>query len=316
MAVKKHAGLLDDLTNRDRFDVFGRLGPALCPDGWAQSFLREEFEHTIEGVLLVAYRRGPNFAVSEACALAWELATLHYVLDAATEPQLTTWRATNDRDVRRALSTLEELGAVRLAGDTVALTERGLAGMRRATGDPEPGDAIRDHGHLARRHAAGVAAPARPSRDAAGSAARHAPGCDGLDELAPACLPRGRRRVRAAFGDLDYRDDREATLQGVVAEPGERLVYRYDFGDGWEHDVVIERVLAAKPDVRYPSWPGRGAARPRTAAAAPSGTPNCARFSPTRPGRSTPTCSSGSSYEPRRSSSQRRSKSTRSTPGS
>ena len=115
----------------------------MCPDGWAQSFLREEFEHTIEGVLLVAYRRGPNFAVSEACALAWELATLHYVLDAATEPQLTTWRATNDRDVRRALSTLEELGAVRLAGDTVALTERGLAGMRRATGDPEPGDARR-----------------------------------------------------------------------------------------------------------------------------------------------------------------------------
>ena len=143
MAVKKHAGLLDDphrLWDR-MFDVFGRLGPALCPDGWAQLFLRDEFEHTIEGVLLVAYRRGPGFAISEACALAWELATLRYVLDAATELQLTTWRATNDRDVRRALGTLEELGAVRLAGDAVALTERGLAGMRRATGDPEPGDA-------------------------------------------------------------------------------------------------------------------------------------------------------------------------------
>ena len=38
----------------------------------------------------------------------------------------------------------------------------------------------------------------------------------------------------------------------MLREPGDRLLYRYDFGDGWEHDVALERVLEAEPDARYP----------------------------------------------------------------
>lgn len=263
IAVKKHAGLLDDLPRLwDRmFDVFGRLGPALCPDGWAQSFLRDEFEHTIDGVLLVAYRRGPGFAISEACALAWELATLRYVLDPATELQLTTWRATNDRDVRRALSTLEELGAVRLHGDVIALTDRGLAGMRRAAGDPEPGDAIFQIAvtllDVTPRVWRRLLVPATMRLDRLHDTLQAAMGwtnshlhafrADGGEYGPP--LP-----------DLDYRDERKATLQRLVAKPGDRLVYNYDFGDDWEHEVVVERVLAAEPDVRYPRCAG-GAGR-------------------------------------------------------
>ena len=37
---------------------------------------------------------------------------------------------------------------------------------------------------------------------------------------------------------------------------------RYDFGDWWEHELVVEDVLAADPDERYPVLPGRGAGRP------------------------------------------------------
>jgi hypothetical protein len=30
------------------------------------------------------------------------------------------------------------------------------------------------------------------------------------------------------------------------------MVYEYDFGDGWEHQIVLEKVIAPAPDVSYP----------------------------------------------------------------
>jgi len=39
-----------------------------------------------------------------------------------------------------------------------------------------------------------------------------------------------------------------------IARYGEklRMKYLYDFGDGWEHDVVLEGVFAAEPEAEYP----------------------------------------------------------------
>ncbi|MCR4471622.1 MULTISPECIES: plasmid pRiA4b ORF-3 family protein [unclassified Burkholderia] len=36
-------------------------------------------------------------------------------------------------------------------------------------------------------------------------------------------------------------DDRKVRLQAVL-KPGSRFVYRYDFGDGWNHSVVVEKM--------------------------------------------------------------------------
>jgi hypothetical protein len=48
-----------------------------------------------------------------------------------------------------------------------------------------------------------------------------------------------------------------------VAREGSRLRYAYDFGDGWEHDVVVEKVLSPQPGTRYPCCTGgRGACPP------------------------------------------------------
>jgi hypothetical protein len=253
--VKRNAHLVDDPPRLwDRmFDVFGRLGHALCPEGWAQSFLREEFQHTIDGVLLVAYRRGGDLQIAESCVLAWELATLRYVLDDATDTQLETARAVNDRDVRRGLAMLEELGAVRLAGGTMAFTERGLTGMRRATGDPAPGDAILELTVTLRD----VAPPAW-RRVLVPAAMR----LDRLHDTIQASMGwtnshlHAFRADGATFGpahpELDYRDERKMTLDRLVAGVGDRLAYDYDFGDSWEHDVVVERMLTAEPGVWYP----------------------------------------------------------------
>lgn len=48
-------------------------------------------------------------------------------------------------------------------------------------------------------------------------------------------------------------DARKVTLQDVVEDTGaKRLRYLYDFGDGWEHTIKIERIEPAQAGVDYP----------------------------------------------------------------
>lgn len=62
-----------------------------------------------------------------------------------------------------------------------------------------------------------------------------------------------------SFGvpDLDWgdrlRDERRARLADVLPGAGAKMRWDYDFGDGWEHDVVVEAILDRDPKVRYPT---------------------------------------------------------------
>jgi hypothetical protein len=48
-------------------------------------------------------------------------------------------------------------------------------------------------------------------------------------------------------------DARKARLVDVLEDTGAKtLKYLYDFGDGWEHTVEIERIADAVPDLTYP----------------------------------------------------------------
>jgi hypothetical protein len=48
-------------------------------------------------------------------------------------------------------------------------------------------------------------------------------------------------------------DARKARLIDVLEDVGVKtLKYLYDFGDGWEHTVKIQRITDAMPDVAYP----------------------------------------------------------------
>jgi hypothetical protein len=53
-------------------------------------------------------------------------------------------------------------------------------------------------------------------------------------------------------GELMLRDELEVRLDAVAAK-GSRFLYTYDFGDWWEHDVLVEDVFTAEPDERYPA---------------------------------------------------------------
>lgn len=52
-------------------------------------------------------------------------------------------------------------------------------------------------------------------------------------------------------GAIDYSGIR---IGDLVAKHGSRLKmdYEYDFGDGWQHEVVLEKVMESEPGAKYP----------------------------------------------------------------
>jgi hypothetical protein len=46
--------------------------------------------------------------------------------------------------------------------------------------------------------------------------------------------------------------EKEYTLADLVTEAGEEFIYEYDFGDGWEHDVLVEKVLPPDAVFKHP----------------------------------------------------------------
>jgi hypothetical protein len=38
----------------------------------------------------------------------------------------------------------------------------------------------------------------------------------------------------------------------VFRRPGDKALYLYDFGDGWEHTLLLESIDQARPGIRYP----------------------------------------------------------------
>ncbi len=50
---------------------------------------------------------------------------------------------------------------------------------------------------------------------------------------------------------LDFADERKVTL-GELTDIGARFRYTYDFGDDWEHEILVEDLLDPAPDTHYP----------------------------------------------------------------
>jgi hypothetical protein len=52
--------------------------------------------------------------------------------------------------------------------------------------------------------------------------------------------------------ELGFSDERRLTL-GELTDIGARFRYTYDFGDNWEHEILVEDLLDPDPDTQYPA---------------------------------------------------------------
>ena len=75
--------------------------------------------------------------------------------------------------------------------------------------------------------------------------------------------------VCGQFGSPDQDDDwaerqdeAAATLAQVAGAERAKVVYSYDFGDDWRHDIVVEKIIPAEPGVAYPRCTGGRRAAP------------------------------------------------------
>jgi hypothetical protein len=61
---------------------------------------------------------------------------------------------------------------------------------------------------------------------------------------------------RIGLPDPEFSDDiisaRKVKLGDVLREPGDTVDYCYDMGDGWEHEVALEKLLPPEPGLKLP----------------------------------------------------------------
>lgn len=51
---------------------------------------------------------------------------------------------------------------------------------------------------------------------------------------------------------ITSRDSAQVTLAEIALQPKTKFVYEYDFGDSWEHDIIVEAIVSPEAERRYP----------------------------------------------------------------
>jgi hypothetical protein len=81
---------------------------------------------------------------------------------------------------------------------------------------------------------------------------------------------RAQPRARQRLLPIESADEKATRLGDVLRRPKDWCIYDYDFGDGWEHQLLLEKVLARSPSERYPTvLAGRGACPPEDVGGVP-----------------------------------------------
>ncbi|MDQ2708049.1 MAG: plasmid pRiA4b ORF-3 family protein [Actinomycetota bacterium] len=167
----------------------------------------------------------------------------------------------NDRDVRRILAALARLGAVTYSEDSAELTALGRYAIGRSRGEPEPGDPVLrvtiTLAEVEPRVRRQLLIPAPMPLDRLHQVIQTAMGWENYHLHS---FTDGKRTYGQPDPDLDFVDERTVQLGDLKVD---RLYYTYDFGDGWEHEILLDPAGMADPDLRYPRCiSGEGACPP------------------------------------------------------
>ncbi len=52
--------------------------------------------------------------------------------------------------------------------------------------------------------------------------------------------------------DFEVKNEKRVKLNQIVSGVGDKFTYEYDFGDGWEHTILLEKILPPEKGVHYP----------------------------------------------------------------
>lgn len=275
--VRKNAALADkplDLVLA-MLAAYPKLGKSLFPrNTWRNSLVGDEFTDIgPEMLTALLTSRGP-VPLEALSDTAYDVIADRYVLSGLTDQQHDSLRRMVAVDVAIAMSALHVLGVVVLgrdpdheeAGDSAELTDLGRYAIRRLRGMAQPGDPLLqvrialedvDSPPVWRR----VLIPAAYSLDRVHAVIQAAMGWED-------CHLHAFRTGGVSYGapDLDdelgYRDETKVRLADL-AMTAKRINYEYDFGDSWEHELVVEAREVAADDGVYPACvAGEGACPP------------------------------------------------------
>jgi len=268
--VKKNAHLVDrppDLVLA-LLKAYPRLGKSLFPrNAWRESLVGDEFTFIAPRILTTLLTCQGPCPLGDLNETAFDMIAGMYLLAGLSDPQMEMLQETVKTDVTIAIEALGILGVVVLdeADDTAGLTDLGRFAIRRLRGMAEPGDRV-----LQMRITLRYVDDPPVWRQV----------------LIPAAYPLSRvhRVIQAAMGwedchlhafqigkttygpdpeeELGYADETKARLADV-ARVRTRIAYEYDFGDGWEHELVVEARTVAGDGQAYPAClAGEGACPP------------------------------------------------------
>jgi hypothetical protein len=66
------------------------------------------------------------------------------------------------------------------------------------------------------------------------------------------CFSSGREEIGVPDPELGFIDERDVNVGELIGAVGDRLRYTYDFGDDWQHEIVVEALLDPHPEIHYP----------------------------------------------------------------
>jgi Plasmid pRiA4b ORF-3-like protein len=258
-------------------EAYPRLGQPMFPrNTWRQSLVGDEFTDISQELTAALLRSHGPCPLDELNDVAYDVIEARYMLGGLTALQYDSLRRMIAADVTIAMAALHVLGIVVLdrEADTAGLTDLGRYAVRRVRGMAQPGDPVLqmrvtlvsvDDPPVWRQ----MVIPAGYTLDRVHDAIQVTMGWQ--DSHLHVFRVAGREYGPASLDDeLETLDEKQFRI-GDLMEASDLATYEYDFGDGWEHELVVEASAVADAATVYPACIGGEGACPPEDCGGPGG---------------------------------------------